>query len=595
MSVRISPFVFIGLMISILLAADISSQTEQLKTSGHIQTSEKSIWQRQGDISLIRTPYGTLQFDFNGDFPPVKIRLWDADNSILRSWEFYRTINLRVSQSHRHLGFFDGKKLIVIDLKTGSVEKYPPALKFGLDHCGVPVYFDELLQLEPEKEFLLRQPSNIDTHEPIRAPLHYYETSFPSLVRNGYAQVQEWDHAYLHPGVDMFEEPYTEVYSVADGIVRAILTTGDERYWRTAIERLDLPGEGYLYAHLNQDSFVYQIGDTVTAGDIVGTIFPAWGFSPHVHFARISPDEPGLWNGNWWTLDNPLVDITNMTDDIPPVFENALESNLFAFRTPAGEYLDQMSLYGEIDIIAKVVDYAYSVEFYSRIVPYDMKFRFYSAANPDSIVYERYSFALDMPLDTYFDQYYYTLVLETIYSRDEVCFSTNNNSNRDFFFILTNSNGDSVISEEDSSEVFDTTELPNGSYLLEVVLRDCALNEATALAPIYIDNIVPVMDDPDEALFIKELIFGGPYPNPFNAETVIPLALPERSRIRVQLFDLLGRKIGEIYNGVENAGHRRVHFDASNLASGMYLYRITAEGLESGGRFESVGKMLLLK
>ena len=88
---------------------------------------------------------------------------------------------------------------------------------------------------------------------------------------------------------------------------------------------------------------------------------------------------------------------------------------------------------------------------------------------------------------------------------------------------------------------------------------------------------------------------GQNYPNPFNAETVIPLELPERSKVKIDLYNVRGRLIARIYQGEQNAGWPKVHYNASKLSSGVYFYRITAEGLEQGGRFIAVGKMLLLK
>ena len=85
------------------------------------------------------------------------------------------------------------------------------------------------------------------------------------------------------------------------------------------------------------------------------------------------------------------------------------------------------------------------------------------------------------------------------------------------------------------------------------------------------------------------------YPNPFNAETIIPILLPERSRIHVTLYDLLGRKVADIYDGVLSAGQGQVRFNAKYLASGMYFYRLEANGQERGKKFTDVGKMLLLK
>ena len=93
----------------------------------------------------------------------------------------------------------------------------------------------------------------------------------------------------------------------------------------------------------------------------------------------------------------------------------------------------------------------------------------------------------------------------------------------------------------------------------------------------------------------KEFKIGQNYPNPFNAETVIPVILPERSRITVYLYDLLGRRVCQVYNGVQNAGNGRIHFNASNLSSGVYFYHVEAEGQERGAKFSDIGKMLLLK
>lgn len=426
------------------------------------------------------------------------------------------------------------------------------------------------------------------THEPIRAPLHYYESSFPSLVRNAYAQIQEWGDVYLHPGVDLFEEPYEEVYSVKDGVVKAILTTGDEQYWRIAIENLDSPGEGYLYAHLNQDSFVFEVGDTVSAGDVIGTLFPAYSFSPHLHFARISPLGPE-WNGDWWTVDNPLVDITNMTDSLSPVIEYALGSDYFAFRTRDGLYLDPLDLYGEVQIITKCCDYAYSLAFESRITPWDLRFKLYSSLNPDSVIYEKYSFALDMPLDTYFSNQYETLVLNTIYSRDETCFSTNNSYNRDFFFIITNSNGDSVISAEDSLEVFNTHDFPNGSYILEVIAQDACENSTAAYMVISINNTSPAALHPRNPISPAQFTLGRNYPDPFNSTTTITYALPAASQVNLDLFNLRGRKIISLINGWKDAGYHQVTFNGANLASGVYVYRLLA------GDYRASGRMVLLK
>jgi len=92
-----------------------------------------------------------------------------------------------------------------------------------------------------------------------------------------------------------------------------------------------------------------------------------------------------------------------------------------------------------------------------------------------------------------------------------------------------------------------------------------------------------------------EFWVGQNFPNPFNAETVIPLELPQRSALRVELFNLRGQSLGVIYDGIENAGGVKLRHDASGLSSGIYFYRILARELGSGRNLEAVKKMLLLK
>ncbi|TKJ41165.1 hypothetical protein CEE37_05725 [candidate division LCP-89 bacterium B3_LCP] len=85
------------------------------------------------------------------------------------------------------------------------------------------------------------------------------------------------------------------------------------------------------------------------------------------------------------------------------------------------------------------------------------------------------------------------------------------------------------------------------------------------------------------------------YPNPFNAQTVIPLELPQRSMVKIELFNVSGRNLGTICEGIKEAGWPKVHYNAAHLASGLYFYKVVVEGLEQGGSFMDTGKMLLLK
>jgi hypothetical protein len=85
------------------------------------------------------------------------------------------------------------------------------------------------------------------------------------------------------------------------------------------------------------------------------------------------------------------------------------------------------------------------------------------------------------------------------------------------------------------------------------------------------------------------------YPNPFNPSTTIRFSIPERSRVRVTIFNLLGQQVAELANEEMGAGSYERTWNAI-VASGLYFYRLEAVSLSnSGKRFVDVKKMVLLK
>lgn len=79
------------------------------------------------------------------------------------------------------------------------------------------------------------------------------------------------------------------------------------------------------------------------------------------------------------------------------------------------------------------------------------------------------------------------------------------------------------------------------------------------------------------------------YPNPFNPSTSIKYSVPETRLVTLKVFDVLGREVATLVNETKNPGFHTVNFDASNLASGIYFYRIDA------GSFSSIKRMVLVK
>jgi photosystem II stability/assembly factor-like uncharacterized protein len=88
------------------------------------------------------------------------------------------------------------------------------------------------------------------------------------------------------------------------------------------------------------------------------------------------------------------------------------------------------------------------------------------------------------------------------------------------------------------------------------------------------------------------LILYDNYPNPFNPITKITFELPKDGKVKLVIYDILGRKIKTLVNELKQAGRYTVEFNGNNYASGVYFYRIQ---VEEGKNYTSVKKMMLIK
>jgi len=85
------------------------------------------------------------------------------------------------------------------------------------------------------------------------------------------------------------------------------------------------------------------------------------------------------------------------------------------------------------------------------------------------------------------------------------------------------------------------------------------------------------------------------YPNPFNPATTIAFRLSENSNVKIEVFDQLGRSVDILLQGSRSAGEHTLAYNASHLSSGVYIYRMEMQGLESGHRQMFTRKFTLLK
>ncbi len=177
-------------------------------------------------------------------------------------------------------------------------------------------------------------------------------------------------------------------------------------------------------------------------------------------------------------------------------------------------------------------------------------------------------------------------------------------------FIITNTgNTDLVITDISSNEpaftvsITDSTILPGNHQDVEITF--------TPLAEIQYNGIIQIIHNavgsPDSVINMGEgvtvtgiddellnkiptdFVVYQNYPNPFNPSTSIIFGLPEASEVKLFLFNSLGEDVANLIEGYKHAGYHQVEFDATGLASGMYLYRLQA------GAYIATKKMILLK
>ena len=148
----------------------------------------------------------------------------------------------------------------------------------------------------------------------------------------------------------------------------------------------------------------------------------------------------------------------------------------------------------------------------------------------------------------------------------------------------------SDISGGVNARSYTVTNLTNG---LEYMFEVRAENENGGGTPANTTVRLPLSSNPksvgteSEELPIEVALMGN-YPNPFNPETTIDYALPQANKVRLTVYNLLGHEVAVLVDGLQSAGRHTVRFNASDLPSGTYVYR-----LEAGDRIVTRSMMLV--
>ncbi len=147
------------------------------------------------------------------------------------------------------------------------------------------------------------------------------------------------------------------------------------------------------------------------------------------------------------------------------------------------------------------------------------------------------------------------------------------------------------LNEFNSNVVFNINQSTKFIYSASYLSSENKIYFTFETGPVNLGKLTPFTTDvsDDRAAFPDNFVLHQNYPNPFNPITKIKYELPIRSKVSLNIYDILGKKVKTLENEVKNPGYYEIEFDASKLPSGVYFYKLEA------GDFSSVKKMVLIK
>jgi hypothetical protein len=114
-------------------------------------------------------------------------------------------------------------------------------------------------------------------------------------------------------------------------------------------------------------------------------------------------------------------------------------------------------------------------------------------------------------------------------------------------------------------------------------------NDGTIDDSIFVQNEVTGVREGLAAGIPSEFKLYQNFPNPFNPRTIISYEIPTPTPVVLKVYDLFGREVATLVDGVQDAGFKSVQWDATGMASGVYFYRLSA------GRFTQTRKLVLVR
>jgi hypothetical protein len=317
----------------------------------------------------------------------------------------------------------------------------------------------------------------------------------PQRVGNNCYEFQDYGGgAYYHDGIDVLNSGGDPIYSVDDTYMR-LISVSDPYYTGmiTSYEKDGSDDRGWLYWHITYSTIPFIEGDFVPVDAYMGNI-ATWPVSEfhHVHFTR------GEYVGGWYEcIDNAIDFMDPPADDQEPVFHEAETDQMFSFcEDNSTIQVDPGEVAGEVDIIANISDKI--VDTYWDVVPYEIV---WWVEGDGGSVPETLFIVFTGPCPAE------STVTGVVYKRAGIWWTEGDYDARDYYFVITNTDGDGFAEDEDAAYYFDSTLLPDGDYTLYVRARDFYGNEVTESMDFTINNEAPAAFDlisPEDGTIVEE-------------------------------------------------------------------------------------------
>ncbi len=384
---------------------------------------------------------------------------------------------------------------------------------------------------------------------------------------------------YFHNGIDVItpDTSGSEVRAVRHGWVKGWGTIQAELHYRLAVcdTSPDFTGraEGWLYAHIDAARWHRNVGDEVQEGEVIGYLV-AWPIAAtfdHCHFARIS-DTGATWmrfpNVTWWFIQNPLTIIQPNTDTEVPVFENTRSSWRFAIcRDNANNsYLNPDSVVGDVDIIAKVYDktgVSTGNATWDKLAPYQLD---YMIRRADGLV------VVPWTIGVQFSNILNGSDVSVVYKRDNTCRSQGDYDYRNYYFIVTNTDGDSIIESSDVNGKWASGLVGDAEYWILVRASDVAGNMAVDSMKVRTRNGVGLEDQPGAVLARPVAVL----PTSGRGRRTIAFELVKSGLVELRVLDNSGRVIETLVDAELGAGRYSYRFLPPS--TGVYVVQMHVPG-----------------